>query len=127
MSACNRRYLDFLSAVDDPTNRIKKVNKLSRSVTDAGRSYRGFNLFIEVCIANDPLIPAVAWKSGLPLEALRSLAMQGSITSKTKPSSELLPKAACKVLASATAACAARSARQPGKYREFSNVFATLV
>jgi hypothetical protein len=45
LSACNRRYLDFLSAVDDPTNGIKKVNKISRSVRDAGRSYRGFNLF----------------------------------------------------------------------------------
>ncbi len=45
MCACNRRYLDFLSAVDDPTNGIKKVNKISRSVKDAGRSYRGFNLF----------------------------------------------------------------------------------
>jgi len=45
MHACNRRYLDFLSAVDDPTNGIKKVNKVSRSVKDAGRSYRGFNLF----------------------------------------------------------------------------------
>ena len=45
MCACNRRYLDFLSAVDDPTNGIKKVNKISRSVRGAGRSYRGFNLF----------------------------------------------------------------------------------
>ena len=31
---CNRRYLDFLSAVDDPTNGIKKVNKISRSVKE---------------------------------------------------------------------------------------------
>jgi hypothetical protein len=34
---------------------------------------------IDVCIANDPMIPAGARKSGLPLEALRSLAAQGSI------------------------------------------------
>ncbi len=45
MRGCNRRYLDFLSAVDDPTNGIKRVNKISRSVKQAGRSYRGFNLF----------------------------------------------------------------------------------
>ena len=45
MCACNRRYLDFLSAVDDPTNGIKRVTKISRPVKDAGRSYRGFNLF----------------------------------------------------------------------------------
>jgi len=45
MSACNRRYLEFLSAVDDPTNGIKQVNRISRSVKQAGRSYRGFNVF----------------------------------------------------------------------------------
>ena len=45
MCACNRRYLDFLSALDDPTNGIKQVNKISRPVKQAGRSYRGFNLF----------------------------------------------------------------------------------
>ena len=44
MHACNRRYLDFLSAVDDPTPQIKKVHKISRAVKKAGRSYRGFNL-----------------------------------------------------------------------------------
>jgi DNA-binding MarR family transcriptional regulator len=45
MSACNRRYLEFLSAVDDPTNGIQQVNRISRSVKQAGRSYRGFNVF----------------------------------------------------------------------------------
>jgi len=45
MRSCNRRYLDFLSAVDDPTNGIKGINKISRPVREAGRSYRGFNLF----------------------------------------------------------------------------------
>jgi hypothetical protein len=45
MHACNRRYLDFLSAVDDPTAEIKKVHKISRSVKQSGRSHRGFNLF----------------------------------------------------------------------------------
>ena len=45
MCACNRRYLDFLSALDDPTNGIKQVNKISRPVKQAGRSHRGFNLF----------------------------------------------------------------------------------
>ena len=45
MRACNRRYLDFLSAIDDPTNGIKRVNKISRSVKEHGRTYRGFNLF----------------------------------------------------------------------------------
>jgi hypothetical protein len=34
---------------------------------------------IDGCIANDQAMRADIWKAGLPLEALRSLAMQGSI------------------------------------------------
>ncbi len=45
MYACNRRYIEFLSAVDDPTNGIRNVHMISRPVRDNGRSYRGFNLF----------------------------------------------------------------------------------
>ena len=45
MQACNARYLNFLSAVDDPTVAIQKVGKISRAAKQAGRSYRGFNLF----------------------------------------------------------------------------------
>ena len=31
MFACNRRYIDFLSAIDDPTNGVKKVKKICLS------------------------------------------------------------------------------------------------
>ncbi len=41
----NRRYLAFLSAVDDPTNAIKDVERISRPARAHNRSYRGFNLF----------------------------------------------------------------------------------
>jgi len=47
MYACNRRYIEFFSAVDDPTNGIKAVNKVSRPKAVKGRSSRGFNLFDE--------------------------------------------------------------------------------
>ena len=43
--AANRRYLDFLSQLADPTPGIKKVEKLSEPVEHNERSYRGFNLF----------------------------------------------------------------------------------
>ena len=43
--AANRRYLDFLSTLDDPTASIKTVARLSEKIEDAGRSYRGFNFF----------------------------------------------------------------------------------
>lgn len=45
LRASNRRYLEFVSAIDDPTNGMHQVKKISRPVRDEGRSYRGFNLF----------------------------------------------------------------------------------
>ena len=40
-----RRYLAFISAIDDPTNAIKDLEKVSRPARADNRSYRGFNLF----------------------------------------------------------------------------------
>jgi hypothetical protein len=45
MKASNRRYIEFISAIDDPTSGIKDLNKISRSVKENDRSYKGFNLF----------------------------------------------------------------------------------
>ena len=46
MGAANRRYLEFLSALDDPTAGLKKLLKISKRVRDRRqRSHRGFNLF----------------------------------------------------------------------------------
>ena len=43
--AANRRYLEFLSAIEDHTAGTDKLNKISRPVEETGRSYRGFNFF----------------------------------------------------------------------------------
>jgi hypothetical protein len=45
LSAANRRYLEFLSALDDPSNGIDKLHKITRTVHEEARSYRGFNFF----------------------------------------------------------------------------------
>lgn len=45
LHAANRRYLEFLSAIDDPGNGIDKLNKITRTVYQEARSYRGFNFF----------------------------------------------------------------------------------
>ncbi len=45
MAACNRRYLEFIAAVDDPTNELRAVQRVSRRVHKNDRSYRGLNLF----------------------------------------------------------------------------------
>lgn len=45
MYAANRRYIEFLGAIDDPTNGIKRLDKVSRPVRADNRTYRGFNFF----------------------------------------------------------------------------------
>jgi hypothetical protein len=43
--ASNRRYLEFISSIDDPTNGAKALDKISRPERDECRTYKGFNLF----------------------------------------------------------------------------------
>lgn len=45
MSAANRRYLEYLAAMDDPTTGMRDLDRLGKSVQDRGRTWRGFNLF----------------------------------------------------------------------------------
>jgi hypothetical protein len=45
LEAANRRYLEFLSAIEDPRAGRDKLDKLSQTVKQEGRSYTGFNLF----------------------------------------------------------------------------------
>lgn len=45
LSAANQRYLKFISAIDDMTAGVKKINKLSIRIVKNERSYKGFNFF----------------------------------------------------------------------------------
>ena len=45
LEAANRRYLEFLSAIDDPSRGRRKLRRLTRTVRRNARGYRGFNLF----------------------------------------------------------------------------------
>jgi hypothetical protein len=45
MEAANRRYLEFISEIEDPTVGVKNLAKISESTSDGQRTYRGFNLF----------------------------------------------------------------------------------
>jgi hypothetical protein len=45
LEAANRRYLEFLSAIEDPRTGRDKLDKLCRTVQQEGKSYPGFNLF----------------------------------------------------------------------------------
>jgi len=45
LRAANRRYLEFISSFDDPTEGIKNLNKVTQNVEVANRNYKGFNFF----------------------------------------------------------------------------------
>lgn len=45
LGAANRRYLEFISALDAPSAGIRVVEKVGRPTRHGGRSYPGFNLF----------------------------------------------------------------------------------
>ena len=45
LGAANRRYLEFISALDAPSAGIRAVEKVGRPARHEGRSYPGFNLF----------------------------------------------------------------------------------
>ena len=47
LKASNRRYLEFISTFDDPSQGIKNLNKVSKTVKTENRNYRGFNFFSE--------------------------------------------------------------------------------
>lgn len=46
MLAANMRYLEFISTLDDPQDGIRSLDKVTRSVRQNGRSYKGFNFFL---------------------------------------------------------------------------------
>ena len=48
MHAATARYLAYIATIDDPDAPLKALHRMSRSVKQKGRSYRGFNLFLEV-------------------------------------------------------------------------------
>jgi hypothetical protein len=47
LKASNRRYLEFISTFDDPSQGVKQLQKISKSVTSDNRSYRGINFYSE--------------------------------------------------------------------------------
>ncbi len=72
LSAANRRYLDFLSDLSDPTAGVRKVQKLSQTVQHDERTYRGFNFFDADDLALFSALPRGEWQiSGLSNATLR--------------------------------------------------------
>jgi len=45
LGAANRRYLEFIGALENPRADTRNLDKMSRPIRKGERSYRGFNLF----------------------------------------------------------------------------------
>jgi len=45
LQAANRRYLEFISSLDDPSQGSKRLTKVSCTVKVSDRTYKGFNFF----------------------------------------------------------------------------------
>jgi len=45
LKSANRRYLEFISTFDDPSDGIKKLDKVSENKTVDNKNYKGFNFF----------------------------------------------------------------------------------
>jgi len=88
MFGCNRRYIEFLSAIDDPTNGIKKVKKISRPVRENGRSFRGFNLFNE---KDEAVLRAIA-QGGVQGFGIRNLTLREALGKTTGQISGILKR-----------------------------------
>src|SRR5262249_43183376 len=43
--AANHRYLDFISELEDPTTGTRILHRVTKTVIETGRTYKGFNFF----------------------------------------------------------------------------------
>ena len=47
LASANRRYLEFISTFDDISSGIKLLTKISKTIVEKNRPYKGFNLFMD--------------------------------------------------------------------------------
>lgn len=79
MKASNRRYLEFLSALDDSTPGAKDLDRISKPSLDGQRSYRGFNLFTE----EDRAVVEAILRGEFNLSGFQSRHLQDFLPGKT--------------------------------------------
>lgn len=90
--AANRRYLEFLSDLIDPSAGVEQVDRLSRTVRRDGRTSRGFNLF---AAADRDLFVALA-RGEWTIAGLRNTALRRLLPGRTGPQiSRLLQRLRC--------------------------------
>ena len=79
LAAANRRYLAFLSALEDPRNGRHKLDKLSQPVRHEGRSYPGFNFFDQ---EDDALFRTIA-RGEFNVSGMQNKTLRRSLSGKT--------------------------------------------
>lgn len=90
--AANRRYLEFLSDLVDPSAGVGKVDRLARTVRRDGHTARGFNLFHA---ADRALFVALA-RGEWTITGLRNAALRRLLPDRTGPQvSRLLHRLRC--------------------------------
>jgi len=89
MRAANRRYLEFLSTLDDPSAGLDRLRKVSEPVRDKQRCYRGLNFF---SAADQTLIETLA-RGEFHLRGLQNKTLRPHRGEKTSgPVSRLLKR-----------------------------------
>lgn len=72
MADANRRYLDFISTLEDPSAGTKALQKIAEPADDNGRNYRGFNFFLP---EDDSILSAIA-RGQFTISGLRNKNLQ---------------------------------------------------
>jgi hypothetical protein len=79
LAAANQRYLEFISCIDDPTAGIKSLDKVSKSVEEDGRTYKGFNFFA----AEDQHLFATIVRGEFCISGMRNVDLRKHFPEKT--------------------------------------------
>lgn len=80
-AAANRRYLEFLSSLDDDTAGRQHLERLSQPVRDQKRSYRGLNFFA----ADDRALLLTLARGEFNLRGFQARDLRGILTHLTGP------------------------------------------
>jgi hypothetical protein len=88
MSAANRRYLDYLSTLDDPSAGQKTLDRISQPVRENDRPYRGFNLFD----ASDLNLFRTLARGGFTVSGFRNLDLRKTLGATGPQVSRLLKR-----------------------------------
>lgn len=79
LQAANRRYLEFLSALDTPTGGEQQLRRLTESQTENGHHYKGFNFFAP----DDARLLRLLLRGEFAISGLTTRALQAVLSDKT--------------------------------------------